>query len=81
MTRLEVALAWWPAVLRYGGFGLMGMSFLLYVVTFLALPPPLLVPTPFLLTFGSMMAIGEGGRAIKDFANSPTPKIPGRADG
>lgn len=79
MSRLETLLAWWPAVLRYGGFGLLAVSFLLYAGTALVMgvTNAIIVPSPFLLTFGSMMAIGEGGRAIKELASSSTPRVPG----
>lgn len=80
MTRLETALAWWPAFLRYGGLTLMVASFLLFVITAAqeGVDKAIVVPTPFLLTIGAMMAVGEGGKAIKDFANSPAPRVPQR---
>jgi hypothetical protein len=81
MSRLETLLAWWPAVLRYGGFGLLAASFVLYVATVLVTGTGVVVPSPFLLTFGSMMAIGEGGKAIKDLASMPSsPPIPGQKE-
>jgi hypothetical protein len=77
MTRLERALAWWPAVLRYGGFACMLGSFFLYVVTATVAPPPVEVPTQYLLSFGAMMAIGEGGKAIQNLAKMPAaPPLP-----
>jgi hypothetical protein len=69
LTRVhrETLAAWFPIVLRYGGFAIF-LFFVAFWVFTNRIEPTLLAGA------GTMMGIGEGAAAIRDLANTKPPR-------
>jgi hypothetical protein len=61
--------AWFPVLLRYGGFAIF-LFFVCFWVFTGRVEPTLLAGA------GTMMGLGEGAAAIRDFANTRPPVTP-----
>jgi hypothetical protein len=71
-VRRESLAAWFPVVLRYGGFAIF-VFFVGFWVLANRIEPTLIAGA------GTMMGLGEGAAAIRDLANTRPPQQNGAA--